>query len=784
MSKPASGFVISSLELQGFMRYRDDTQIAFPEKFVAITGPTGSGKSSLLDAITFALYGMSSRKDEGLKVEEFVDKNGHVRLEFYQAGRKFEVVRGRKAGRSFLALNENMKSIGGSSTEVQREITNIVGLDYLGFRNSTFIRQDEMKAIGSETGAERLDIFQRLFRLEVFEKAQKIAGERLTEARENAIRAEEEAKQKSIQYTETLPAKRKELESAKDKAKRLRALADDLARQASELRKQVRELQPAHDAYSKISEALGNLNDELEEMDVKIGRAKEKDSERMKLAEEVEALRQVAEEHERLSRERTRLEGKEQRAIAVDEKIEIHNQNITGIGDRLRENAKRLRVRLDAAKRRLDGLRTDLDKDQAFALLRLEGALRERLQRIDKEVAWLKDRRALAEQLKGERTQTEAQLPKVSNRTRSINQDIFLRTEIASSIGQIGGDIERAKDKADDDVRRERTAISRLEREKKAVGFRPAMQAGLKKVAARMAQIKNDALDYSRKRSKLEGLPDQRALLRELWRNRTRTETKRKKVVGQEEKLREPEATYTRLNGQLEEVQSQVTKAVEEAGNAEGGRDTLKTEVEQLDKLGPEVAKLRAKAEALSKDAEVYSILKEDIFHRRGVLVYAISQLLQSIGRESSFILGELTDGRLNDIRMTTYTDTRGGGVDIEVEGVDGLFHDVSVFSGGEKTQVNAALRFAIAKELASMPQVGKSYGNMKTLFIDEGDLGSLDTEQSRKLFVRKLFTLGDLFEKVILITHITDVAEQFPYRIRVYMTPEQYSKVAEVVSQ
>jgi hypothetical protein len=35
----------------------------------------------------------------------------------------------------------------------------------------------------------------------------------------------------------------------------------------------------------------------------------------------------------------------------------------------------------------------------------------------------------------------------------------------------------------------------------------------------------------------------------------------------------------------------------------------------------------------------------------------------------------------------------------------------------------------------------------------------------------------------VILITQLTDVAEQFPHRIRVYMTPEQFSKV-EVPTQ
>ena len=85
-------------------------------------------------------------------------------------------------------------------------------------------------------------------------------------------------------------------------------------------------------------------------------------------------------------------------------------------------------------------------------------------------------------------------------------------------------------------------------------------------------------------------------------------------------------------------------------------------------------------------------------------------------------------------------------------------------------------------RELASMPQIGRTFGRMKTLFIDEGDLGSLDTEISRELFVQKLLRMGEVFEKVILITHLAEIAERFPGRIRVTMTPNQESK-AEVLS-
>jgi DNA repair exonuclease SbcCD ATPase subunit len=170
--------------------------------------------------------------------------------------------------------------------------------------------------------------------------------------------------------------------------------------------------------------------------------------------------------------------------------------------------------------------------------------------------------------------------------------------------------------------------------------------------------------------------------------------------------------------------------------------------------------------------------LKEKVFHNRGIVMYAIDQLLPQLSLATSTNLSDMTDGRFSKARLSSFGGGNRYGVRIEVSGPDGQWHDVQEFSGGEKTQINAALRFSIAKELASMPQVGRTYGRMKTLFIDEGDLGSLDTESSRQLFVKKLFDMGAFFEKIILITHLTEVAEQFPGRIMVYMTPEQVSKI------
>ena len=47
----------------------------------------------------------------------------------------------------------------------------MVGLDYKSFSASSFIRQDEMKLLGSKTAQQRIKLLQNLFHLDVFEKA-------------------------------------------------------------------------------------------------------------------------------------------------------------------------------------------------------------------------------------------------------------------------------------------------------------------------------------------------------------------------------------------------------------------------------------------------------------------------------------------------------------------------------------------------------------------------------------------------------------------------------------
>ncbi len=780
MSSTAEGFVINEVELKGFMRYRDPARVPFHGKFSVITGPTGSGKTSLLDAVTFNLYGKSSRTDVKAKIDEFVDRNGYVILRFSRGGHNYEVIRGRKNGRSYLTLSRGDQRIAGSTTDLEHRVENLVGLDYIGFRNSTFIRQDEMKQIGSETGAERLAIFERLFRLEVFERAQDLSEKKLKAVEGKLSDAKAELGQKQKEFTETLPEERKKLEKAAGTHTSLTRELEGLKKKVNDADQVVKKLEPAHHKYEEAALGINDTGTEIQRLKAEFDKAVKRNKDRQELRNTFQKLRDYPKEEKRLDRQRETLEGKGREHEHLAQRKRDREKAIERIKKNTAKEISEVAGGIRREQGRLTNLARTMSKDEAFNILREEGALTERVARITKEIGWLKDLlpASFIETLTNEQKDAQKKVVRVAAKTKKITGDIFVKTEIETSIKRMNDQLERLRDRAKEQVVEEQVAIEKLEGQVKRVGFSPAALARLRDIRKRLDEISGSVKQYEITREKLEKLPDQGPLLTNL---KTRIQQLGKKLnsfTAQEKRLAPEEERYSEAVKQQESLGETLGNIREELGKAEGERNVVEKRVRELEGLAPAIQKMEEGLKGLEAEREVFTVLKQDVFHRKGLLLFAINQLLQGISIEASKILGDLTDERLNKIRLTPTSEVRGGTVRIEVEGVDGLFRDVSAFSGGEKTQVNAALRFAISKELARMPQIGKSYGNMKTLFIDEGDLGSLDTENARVFFVRKLLSMGDLFERVVLITHITEVADQFPSRIRVYMTPERFSRV------
>ncbi len=85
------------LEVEGFATFRSRTVLDFDDlDLVAFVGPTGAGKSTIIDAITFALYGSVARYDDANAVAPVIHQlsnEAKVRLDFELGGRRYVAVR-------------------------------------------------------------------------------------------------------------------------------------------------------------------------------------------------------------------------------------------------------------------------------------------------------------------------------------------------------------------------------------------------------------------------------------------------------------------------------------------------------------------------------------------------------------------------------------------------------------------------------------------------------------------------------------------------------------------
>jgi exonuclease SbcC len=172
------------LELEGFTAFRQRTCLDFGDlDLFAVTGPTGAGKSSLIDAICYALYGRVPRVTAEVNA---VISQGHdrmqVSLEFQANGRAYRVLReARRKGSGNTRLEqmgaEDWQPIADRAREVTSKVEEIVGLDYEAFIRSVILPQGQFQEFLAGSPERRREVLDRLLRVDVYKRMQARAGQ-------------------------------------------------------------------------------------------------------------------------------------------------------------------------------------------------------------------------------------------------------------------------------------------------------------------------------------------------------------------------------------------------------------------------------------------------------------------------------------------------------------------------------------------------------------------------------------------------------------------------------
>ncbi len=181
------------LVLSNFLCYRQ-ADVDFTGIHVAcLAGANGAGKSALLDAMTWALWGRAraKRDDELIYLGQ---KEMAVDLSFELGDHCYRVLRRRKAGKRGSTLLDlqmqhdgDWQSIAESGVRnTQEKIEQILRLDYDTFTNSAFLRQGRADEFTIKTPAERKRVLGDILGLDRWERYEEQAKARLRTAAEEA----------------------------------------------------------------------------------------------------------------------------------------------------------------------------------------------------------------------------------------------------------------------------------------------------------------------------------------------------------------------------------------------------------------------------------------------------------------------------------------------------------------------------------------------------------------------------------------------------------------------
>ncbi|MEM6646547.1 MAG: SMC family ATPase [Bacteroidota bacterium] len=198
-----------SLKLSNFLSYGTDApELDFDAFHVAcLSGKNGQGKSALLDAMTWALWGQARKASDNRKPDEHLLRVGtramQVAMVFdleamrYRVTRQYGLSASGKTPKSSLELNvydgEQERYVpltSGNMRETQRVIDDLIGIDYDTFINSAFLMQGRSDEFTKKKPSERKEILAKVLALSKYERLANLAMEKGRDAGRSMERAE------------------------------------------------------------------------------------------------------------------------------------------------------------------------------------------------------------------------------------------------------------------------------------------------------------------------------------------------------------------------------------------------------------------------------------------------------------------------------------------------------------------------------------------------------------------------------------------------------------------
>jgi exonuclease SbcC len=811
--------IIDRLVLKNFKRFRNE-EIKFRDGITGILGNNGTGKSSIVEAIFFALYGVektgSLQSDYIISSFASPKEQCEVRLDFRLGGDNYTVIRTFKNGKTIpnkTTFHKDGKLYATGVREVETEVRRTIGMGRIDFRNTIYAAQKDLLTLLESDPSKRKEWFQRALGIDFLNtESQKILKDRADAKTEGLLGMEGKLAAMTEKQSEvdlaTLQVSVNDFNQALTTLKQQHNDMDEKKKAADE---EFRLFQDQRTEYTKLVERHSSLTKE------KDGLVRQRDSTKSKLID----LARLEQEHRGLEQKLSEYPEKRQ-AFETLRKLKSEFDQTQAEVQFAKRECNDIRNRAEKLRKKISTLQNEAErKTSLIASIRktlnikpeipddeLEQYLTSANENISHAIGTLatQQKRLLADEKKLRSdwvTIKEAGADGICPLCRQTlgSHYINIKEEFQSQLQNIKDELLEVKDKLErytngkDAINAQKPVLSDIrsifEKIRILDTFEPELKELLSQLQAKEAahdsfiqkinDLKFDETLFTQAETEITRLEKDQKRFNDLREKLAQVSVFKKQVEEREDQITRKQAEISDLSSEivqssfdpkksemLENVRVEIDTAIrtieEETTRTTERRRQVKEKIAEYKETEKQIASLHKQADALREEIELVKLTRSII---ADYVIYLMQVVRSRIEGEVSRIISEITSGRYEQVLLDE-------DFNLLVRDIDNDY-SIERFSGGEQDDIAVALRIALSRYLAELHQVHES-----TILIFDEIFGSQDEERRNNLLTT-LRTQESRFPQIVLISHIQEMQGEFANTLMVEMGSDQSSRVKEV---
>ena len=744
-----------------------DSEFEFSTGTNALLGPMGAGKTSVLDSISFALFGifptLQSRKvklDDIIMRKPFEKDKAEVEVHFQVDGKNYSVRRviERGKGTTYSELREEGKLIEApNSQRVTEMVEKILKVNYELFSKAIYSEQNALDEFLKMARGERMKKIDELLMIDKFEKARASLVTLTNRLIDRKLGKQSVIDQVNVEEVkEKIKELKSSLEQISSEKEELSKFLTRVLKERKELEREIKELKEIAEEMERLEkeeEGIRSAMREIKEMMDSLEEALKKKTEEevtQKLSEldskvkKLESdLKKKEEEYQKASSKV--MEAKAKVEVLRRDKLDNLKREIEG-KMRLKEEAEKLKASIgEDAEQRLEELR-NLHEKMIGEIERIKGKIEEMSEAIEKlssskgvcpvcETKLSEERRkVLITQRREEIERLKEKLEELRKKKDTSELQIKELEKGLKRLNELLTKVEGLEDLIEEMNKSKSLFLELAEKtlraEKELKGFKEDLEELRKRFEERKKErqeleiIYSKLKDYKEKKRRFEELSTERKNLEEklealkkkiAGRDISEMEERLKELIGREKEARTKLESLDQLKEEKEKRLLEYEKNLKEV-------EKEKREVERLDKI---IRDLKILGEALK---QTQTELRKDIIE---AINYTMNEIWPTL-----YPYGDYVGIRLA-IEKGDYV--------LQLKERSGRYVNVEgIVSGGERSIACLALRIAFARVLA--PQ-------LRWLVLDE-PTHNLDVRAVEDLAETLRTRINEFVDQVFLITH------------------------------